>query len=208
MKDLDHIILYTGENQDILKCPPSFLVKAGTYLICFTLVGIFALSNYIMLPDTVPTELTIKKSQIDYLTAFQDKVATRDGYLLETAYSTASFVNKGDTLFEIIPITEKNIEASFILPSKYKNDLQSGCGNLITLGEENRKYSFKILQIRNLRKDVIEVRINADPNLAKYFYRAEDGSYGLLVEVLINQQSIWSTLLSAIIPKAEENRLR
>lgn len=201
MKDLDHIKLYTGENQDILKRPPSFLVKAGTYLICFTLAGILALGNYIVLPDVVATELTIKKDQIEYLTASHDKVAARDGYLLETIYPAASFVSKGDTLFKIIPVTERRIEASFILPSKYKKDLRSGVGNLIALGEENRNCSFKIVQITNVSKDKIEVCIHADSNLVKDFYPAGDGNYVLPAEILMNQQSLWARLASAIFPK-------
>lgn len=245
MKDLDHIKLYTGENQDILKRPPSFLVKAGTYLICFTLTGIFVLSHYILLPDKALTELTIKKDQVNYLTAAFDAVvhygekekflrkgeilarygkegdadsafakeavseeaensaivSPEDGYLLETSRPAVSFVNKGDTLFGIVPIAESRIEASFVVPSQYKKDLQSGVGNLITLEGENRRYSFKIVKITKMRKDRIEVRIQADSNLVKYFYPAEEGGYVLSAEILVNQQSLWDRLVAAVWTK-------
>ena len=64
MRDLEHIKLYQGENDDILRRPPSFLVKAGTLLICLTLTGMLILSNYIMIPDMIHTKLVIPKDRI------------------------------------------------------------------------------------------------------------------------------------------------
>ncbi len=64
MRDLEHIELYQGENDDILRRPPSFLVKAGTLLICLTLTGMLILSDYIMIPDMIHTKLVIPKDRI------------------------------------------------------------------------------------------------------------------------------------------------
>lgn len=243
MKDLDHIKLYTGGEQDILKRPPSFLVKAGTYLICFTLAGIFLLSQYILFPDKASAELTIQKNQIGYLTASHDTIVWRkergnflrkgeiiacygrvedaggpkdttseadeksaivspwEGYLLETSRPALSFVNKGDTLFGILPVEQSAIEASFVLPTRYKKELEAEAGNLLTLDGGDGSYSFNVLKITPIGKERIEVRIHTDPALAAYFYPAEDGSYRLFAEIWIHPQSLWNRLVGAILPK-------
>lgn len=238
MKDLEHIKLYKGENQDILRQPPSLLVKAGTYLICLTLAGIFILSQYLKIPDVVDTELTLKKNQISFVTASSDTVVrTRitadfvqkgeeiarygndntpkpettlqrrpqetlvsplDGYLLETTGSILSFVNKGDTLFKIIPVEGQRIQTSFRMAAKYKTLLESETDPIMTIEEESKCFSFQILSIKNWQKDTIEVCISTDAGLLKYFYPAPGEEYVLPIQLPMNQQSVFNRLVSAI----------
>lgn len=198
MRDLKHIILYQGENDDILRRPPSFLVKAGTLLICLTLTGIFIVSNYIMIPDMVHTELVIPKKQIDFLTASHDTIAAPfKGYLLESTYNkTPFFVNEGDTLFKMIPERDRCIQASFKTQSKYKMPLQLHIKQKIIIEGKEKVFPFHTFKINNLKKDTIEVYINIDPALVAYFYPASNGDYVLPAQVPINEQSIFSKVVS------------
>lgn len=308
MKDLHHVKLYQGESQDILRRPPSFLVKAGTLLICFILVCVIVISKYIFIPDIIQTELVIKRNQISFLTASHDtvikNVVTRnflkqgeivavygndnisdiillksstvegsaldtslekipsiklfdknlesayntyvhlhkqlserqnvpikaraieldkllqvhsqlsctisnweqrstivspfDGYLLETSFHSTSFVNKGDTLFKMIPIEKEIAQASFKMHSKYKTILQSHVDNgvLINAGSEN--IPFKVFGIKNLQQNGIEVYININPALLAYFYPGQSNTYVLPVQVSINHKSIFDQLISCI----------
>ena len=158
MRDLEHIKLYQGENDDILRRPPSFLVKAGTLLICLTLTGMLILSNYIMIPDMIHTKLVIPKDRI--------------------------------------PARSKTIEASFITQAGYKEPLLLNTKQKVIIEEEDKCFSFHTFKINHLRKDTIEVHITIDPASVANFYSATNGDYVLPVQIPINEQSIFSKVIS------------
>ena len=216
-KDLEHINLYKNKEPEILKRPPSILVRIGTLAICTAISILFILTNYISLPHKVDTILIIENQQVHHIKAENDgclkniinqdsvrineKIAELcqndkktslysdyDGFIVNKPHGYISF-SKGEILFSIVPTQDNKVTSCFSIHYNDFREMQKR-DTFIKLKGINRKFYFDILGEKHIKQDSMKIYIMTDSNILEYFSSNKDGSYSTNISLIIGYKSI------------------
>ena len=121
MKKLDEIELHSEEINNVLKRPPSFLVKSGTFLLFMFLVILVASSFLIKYPETIDCNLLINKNNQSYtIESFNGS-----GEIVYCAFPNAeTHITIKDTTLFIEQETTKKLYACITFPGIYEKKLK------------------------------------------------------------------------------------
>lgn len=220
-KDLKHINLYRNEEPEILKRPPSILVRVGTLAICVAISILFILAKYVSFPHEVDTILVIENQQIHHIKAKNhgyleniidkdsvkrsEKIAVLcqnnkrtvlysqyDGIIVNKPHGYISFSN-GETLFSIIPTQDNKVTICFSIHCKDFSKMQKKDTSIKIKGV-NGKIHFDILGKKTLMQDSIKVYVRTNANIIKEFSSDKNGSYSTNAFLVIGNQSVLDEL--------------
>ena len=217
-KDLKHINLYRNEEPEILKRPPSILVRIGTLVVCAAILILFILAQYISFPHKVDTMLVVENQQMHHIKAENDgyleniidkdsvkvneKIATLchnnnnnitlyskyNGIIIDKPCGYISF-SKGETLFSIVPTQNNKIVSCFSIHCNDFKRMQKK-DTFIKLKGVNRKFDFDILGEKHIKQDSLKIYIMISSGILKDLSFNNDGIYSTNISLIIGYKSI------------------
>jgi len=121
MKKLDEIELHTEEISNVLKRPPSFLVKSGTFLIFLFFVILIAFSLFIKYPETINCNLSISKGAQEYtIESFNN-----DGEIIYSDFpDKETHFTVDDTVLFIESNQKEKLYARITLSDNYEKEMK------------------------------------------------------------------------------------
>lgn len=222
-KDLKHINLYRNEEPEILKRPPSILVRIGTLAICAAISILFILAQYISIPYEIDTMLVIENQQVHHIKAENDgylkNIINKDSVkendiiaiLCQNNNSTALYsqyngiivdkprgyisFSKGETLFSIVPTQNNKVVSCFSIHCNDFRKMQKK-DTFIKLKGVNRKLNFDILGEKHIKQDSMKIYIMTNSSILKNLSFNKDGNYSTNISLIIGYKSILKEFLS------------
>lgn len=150
--------------------------------------------SFVMKGEQIAIIENLSTNQYSYLSA------PFDGFLFSKYDEMLFAFSKGDTLLEIIPIVDNEVQLPFFTDKKFTHALSKIQKNNLVL-IDNAKYDFVITDIKKYNNDSIKVYIKTSSKILDSFYRNGNEYSTEKMSIKIDEQSIWSRFIESFTGK-------